>query len=73
MLTDLEASDCAIARDYKHIDEILTLLNAILINDGKIDGSVLDVFAWEVYPVERDSFGWVLAAVVTKKGDIVFG
>lgn len=26
-----------------------------------------------VYPVERDSFGWVLGAVETEKGDITFG
>lgn len=74
LLKDLEASDCELPCDHKDIEEITALLNEVFISkDGQINDYLFEDFGWYVYPVERDSFGWLIGAVVTKKGDIAFG
>lgn len=56
---------------------IRELLYELLIDvDGSVNWDIkreLEGQKVYVYPVERDSFGWVLGAVETEKGDITFG
>ena len=82
MLTDLEASTIEGAeflteRMYPPIERIRSLLDNVLIDkNGEVNWENRDILmkaGWYSYAYERDSFGWLLGALVTKKGDIVFG
>lgn len=82
MLTELENSslkekDFVTEDDYPPVSKIRSLLDEVLISsDGDVNWDArekLTEAGWYSYPYERDRFGWLLGAVVTKKGDIVFG
>ena len=82
MLTELENSNLEPAefiseRIYPAVEKIRSLLDEVLIDKNgevNLDNRELLIKAgWYSYAYERDSFGWLLGAVVTKKGDIVFG
>lgn len=82
LLTDLEASDVKPKEyltedDYFPVKYIRDLLDELMITDGgHVDWDNREKLleaGWCVYPFEQDRFGWLLGAIVTKKGDIVFG
>lgn len=73
----LKTDGFVIDDDYPPVKEIRGLLDEILITEnGDVNWEnrqkLLEA-GWYSYPYERDSFGWLLGALVTKKGDIVFG
>lgn len=82
MLTELEdsslkAEEFVLDDNYPLVKEIRGLLDEVLITeDGNVDWEnrkkLLEA-GWYSYPYEQDRFGWLLGALVTKKGDIVFG
>ena len=82
LITELEASDTKPKQyltedDYIPVKYIRDLLEELMITeDGNVDWEnrekLMDA-GWCVYPYEKDKFGWLLGAVVTRKGDIVFG
>jgi hypothetical protein len=42
--------------------------------EGKLNGENLNSFTqFEIYPIEHDTFGWLLGGIKTKKGVITFG
>ncbi len=82
MLTELENSDVEAVqflseRVYPPVEKIRNLLDQVLIaKDGDVNWEnreKLQAAGWHSYAYERDSFGWLLGALVTRKGDIVFG
>lgn len=83
MLTELESSTLkpkqyVLEENYPPVEKIRSLLCDVLITeDGEVDWENRDKLSaagnWYAYPYERDRFGWLLGALVTTKGDIVFG
>jgi hypothetical protein len=48
----------------------------MITSDGEVDWDNRETLlraGWCVYAHEKDRFGWLLGAIVTQKGDIVFG
>lgn len=82
LLTEINNS---VLRPRQYLDEkhhsavplIKSLLCEVLITPGgNLDWDAKDqlhAHGFEVYPVEQDRWGWILGAVVTNKGDIIFG
>lgn len=64
--------------DHVAIPIIVRMLEELFITaGGHLNYDARDVFlrtyGYELYPVERDSFGWILGGLSTAKGTIVFG
>lgn len=64
--------------DHPNVRIIRILLERIFITaGGNINLDVRDQlrygYGYELYPVEHDSWGWVLGGLRTKKGIITFG
>jgi len=58
--TELEESACVLLID----------------SDGKCDWSNISILksaGFDVIPIERDSFGWLIGGIVTNKGIITYG
>jgi hypothetical protein len=59
------------------VTKIRSLLNDLMITeDGDLDYDnerALMSSGWNIYPLEYDRYGWLLGALITTKGDIVFG
>jgi hypothetical protein len=60
------------------IVEAETLANEVLVNESftGVDYPIIKKMSengYEVFPGERDSFGWVTGCIKTKKGIIIFG
>lgn len=83
LIEELEASDVEprpylFDEDHTNVRPIALLLEAIFITPGgNIDLDARDqlrsLYGYELYPVERDDWGWVLGGLRTKKGTITFG
>lgn len=64
--------------DSDYIEQIEWCANAVLIREGgEPDFKLIDTL-WHkhgffVFPTEKDRFGWLGAAIQTKKGIIAFG
>jgi hypothetical protein len=64
--------------DSDYVEQIEWCANAILVTDESgPDFKLMDTL-WHnhgffVFPTEKDSFGWLCAAIRTKKGIIAFG
>jgi len=63
--------------DCSEVAEIIELANKHLITDkgycNWYNINVLKEKGFDVFPVERDSFGWMLGGITTSKGVIVYG
>lgn len=64
--------------DHENVSEIGILADDYLITeDGNPNGSNIEFVRsfgeFDVFPVERDSFGWLLGGIQTSKGLIIFG
>ena len=75
--SNLKAKEILSDDDCPSVIRIRALLEKLLItSEGDINwdnrNKIVDA-GWYIYPYEQDRFGWLLGAVVTKKGDIVFG
>jgi hypothetical protein len=82
VLTEIDSSDIKpkeilTEKDSPLVSKIRELLDEVLIaKDGHVNWDNRDkliVAGWYSYPYEQDRFGWLVGALVTKKGDIVFG
>ena len=75
--SDIESREVLNNSHHPAVPLIRELLCDLLISEnGTLNWAIkeeLDRQKIWVYPVERDSFGWVLGAVDTKKGAITFG
>lgn len=63
--------------DHPVIAEISALAEWLLItHDGECNWNHIEKLAlcgYTVFPVERDSFGWVIGGISTEKGVITYG
>jgi hypothetical protein len=60
----------------KYFKIVEDLANKFLVIDGECNLAnieLLDDCGFEVYAVERDSFGWLVGGIETSKGVIMFG
>lgn len=86
LLDSIEADDklktegdfCLSEADHEYVDEIGSLADSLLISEGgqlnhENIAFVRDVGYFGVFPVERDSFGWLIGGIQTSKGVITFG
>lgn len=57
--------------------EIEDLANTVLITDeGQCDWDAIDILkenGFQVIPIEKDRFGWVIGGILTTKGIITYG
>jgi DNA-binding transcriptional MocR family regulator len=82
MLTTVENDNSIKEIDYLQesttiICNIVNLANDLLItDDGKChyeNMSILENNNFNIFPLEMDSFGWLVAGIQTNKGVIVYG
>lgn len=81
LLLELENNDSISPSDYLKdipiVNEIVNLANELLItNDGKCNHKnmfILETYNFNVFPLEVDSFGWLVAGIHTDKGIIIYG
>lgn len=82
LLFELEKNESIISSDYLEnnipiVNEIVNLANELLItNNGHCNYknmSVLEKHNFNVFPLEVDSFGWLVAGIHTDKGIIIYG
>ena len=83
LIQEVEASDIPQhpyleSTDHPLVPIIANMLQELFITTGgNMDYDAKDKFmllhGYELYPVEYDSWGWILGGLRTKKGTIVFG
>jgi hypothetical protein len=81
LLNKLEKDDSIISSDYLEddipiVNEIVNLADELLIINGQCNWknmSILEVHNFDVFPLEVDSFGWLVAGIHTDKGVIIYG
>ena len=83
LIQELEASDVEPRlylqnEDHPNVRTIALALQTLCITEGgNINLDVCDqlrkTYGYELYPVERDRWGWLLGGLDTKKGTITFG
>jgi len=83
LVQELEASDLDPRpylqdEDHPNVRRIGILLETVCITPkGNIDMDARDtlreMYGYELYPVERDRFGWLIGGLQTEKGTITFG
>lgn len=82
LLKKLENDDSIQQVDYLEegipiVDEIVQLANELLITEkGQChykNMTILESNNFTIFPLEMDSFGWLVAAIQTIKGIIVYG
>ena len=75
-LSDIKPSEY-LTSDCSEVTEIIELANKHLITDkgycNWYNINFLKEKGFNVFPVERDSFGWMLGGISTSKGVIVYG
>ena len=63
--------------NYPEVSEVIDLADKYLIDDQGYCNweniNILKAKGFDVFPVERDSFGWILGGILTSKGIIVYG
>jgi hypothetical protein len=59
------------------VNKIVNLANQLLItNQGQCNSknmSILENYNFNIFPIEVDSFGWLIAGINTNKGVIIYG
>jgi hypothetical protein len=75
-LSDIKPSEY-LSSDCQEVREVTDLANKHLITDKSecnwYNINFLKAKGFNVFPVERDSFGWMLGGISTSKGVIVYG
>jgi hypothetical protein len=64
--------------DHPIVSKIANMLEEIFITAGghlnyDLKDKFMDMYGYELYPVEQDRWGWVLGGLQTSKGTITFG
>jgi hypothetical protein len=69
--------DDVILSQHPDVIEAINLAEELLITGmGAVNWGAVSVMrqhGYEVFPIEQDSFGWLLAGISTKKGIILYG
>jgi hypothetical protein len=82
LLLKLENDNSIVSCDYLQneipiINKIRNLANELLItNRGQCNYknmSILENYNFNIFPIEVDSFGWLIAGINTNKGVIIYG
>jgi hypothetical protein len=84
LLVDIEADDTiqnvgerVIVATNPNVKNAINLAaDVIITNVGRVDYDVigyLNQYGYSVFPWERDRYGWLLGAIRTSKGIILFG
>lgn len=82
LLLQLEHDDSIISSNYLEdsipiVNEIVNLADKVLItNQGQCNYkniSILENHNFNIFPIEVDSFGWLVAGIHTDKGVIIYG
>ena len=68
---DAILSDNPIVTEAIHMAEDVLITGMGLVNWGAVD--ILAQHGYGVFPMERDSFGWLIGGISTNKGILVFG
>ena len=66
-----------ISRENLHVLEAASLAETVLITPtGHCNWDAMDTLrreGYDVFPIERDSFGWLIGGIQTKVGVLVYG
>jgi hypothetical protein len=66
-----------LSRETLHVLEAASLAETVLITpNGHCDWYAMDTLrreGYDVYCIERDSFGWLIGGIVTRVGVLVYG
>lgn len=82
LLIKLEKDNSIVSSNYLEdniqiVNEIVDLADELLITtDGQCNWknmSILENHNFDVFPIEVDSFGWLIAGIHTDKGVIIYG
>ena len=61
---------------HETIPQIRYLIHQLFITeDGRLDyknKELLEGYGYKIYPIEQDSYGWLVGALATRKGSITF-
>lgn len=76
--SDLQERPYLTADDHPNVPKITHMLEQIFITAGghmnyDLKDKFMDVYGYEMYPVEHDRWGWILGGLMTNKGTITFG
>ena len=64
-------SDNIVVTEAIHIAEDVLITGMGVVNWGAVD--ILAHHGYGVFPMEQDSFGWLIGGISTKKGILLFG
>jgi|688.fasta_scaffold00680_58 hypothetical protein len=82
LLLKLENDESIVSCNYLQdkipiVNKIVNLANELLItNEGQCNSknmSVLENYNFNIFPIEVDSFGWLIAGIHTNKGVVIYG
>jgi len=81
LLQKIEADDSILTTensDNPLVDQVVCLADTVLISSRSTcvplsKRMIMQKAGYNVYPGEKDSFGWLFGCIATKKGVIVFG
>lgn len=75
-MSDIKRSEY-LSHDCPEVAEVVELANKYLITDkGQCNWYNINILrsdGIEIFPLEQDSFGWMLGGITTSKGVIVYG
>ena len=77
LLIKLEQDDTIVSSEdhIPIVNEIVNLADELLIINGQCNWkniSILENNNFDVFPIEVDSFGWLVAGIYTNKGVIIY-
>ena len=76
--SDLQERPYLANTDHPNVSTIAHMLEELFITAGghmnyDLKDKFMEVYGYELYPVEKDRWGWILGGLQTSKGTIVFG
>lgn len=73
----IEESDFCLSQEIPIVSEISHLADDFLIDGGGRCNweniHLLEDYGYQVFPLERDNFGWLVGGIQTQKGVIAYG
>jgi len=76
--SDLQERPYLADGDHPNVSKIAHMLEELFITAGghmnyDLKDMFMQTYGYELYPVEKDRWGWILGGLQTSKGTIVFG
>lgn len=76
--SDLQERPYLADADHPNVSKIAHMLEELFITAGghmnyDLKDMFMQTYGYELYPVEKDRWGWILGGLQTSKGTIVFG